>query len=235
MTATNIVRLPRHQCILVMTDGAYYDKDSVLRGIATKIQTAPNWPGIITSRGFVVPAAIIATKLLARFPTFDSLIEGAVLSIREIADEHNFEAWGAQLPEIILAGWSAKRGAPETYVVNLTDELPPGSDLSAPGAVIPLQYTMQALPACVAGPMIQVDNPEAVSVGYRGIRNKSGSMDDCIDDMLTVIKLQRRLKFDGGQHSYVGGFVELTVIRPDAIEQRVLHRWPDKIGERVAA
>ena len=31
----------------------------------------------------------------------------------------------------------------------------------------------------------------------------------------------------------IGGFVSLTTIKPDRIEQRILHRWQDRIGECV--
>ena len=33
----------------------------------------------------------------------------------------------------------------------------------------------------------------------------------------------------------IGGAAELTIITKDRIEQRVVKRWPDKIGERIVA
>jgi hypothetical protein len=53
-------------------------------------------------------------------------------------------------------------------------------------------------------------------------------------DLLRIMEIQRREPDDAGR-SVIGGAVVLTMITRDTIEQRVVHRWADKVGERIEA
>jgi hypothetical protein len=47
-----------------------------------------------------------------------------------------------------------------------------------------------------------------------------------------LIEIQRSMTADG-KH-WVGGFVEHTVVTPDSVSQRILHRWSeDRIGDLI--
>jgi hypothetical protein len=40
--------------------------------------------------------------------------------------------------------------------------------------------------------------------------------------------LAQREKFD-----FIGGWCQMTTVRADRVETQMLHRWPDRIGERI--
>ena len=59
------------------------------------------------------------------------------------------------------------------------------------------------------------------------------------DDMVTIAEQQRQIVEPyGPSHvptSLVGGFLQLTTVTKHEISSRIIHRWPDKIGESIAA
>jgi hypothetical protein len=232
MTATNIVCQPHNRCVLAVCDGAQYTSEGLLLGIGTKVATAPHWPGFITSRGGMIPAAILGRHLTSHFATFDLLVAGIEEKYPEFVKSYGFDTIPSSLvPELIIAGWSAARDRPESYVICINDDLPPGHDISDSRAILPQEYRLLPLPACTAGPAI-VGTDLARAAGFDGVRVKQ-SIETSIADLTKLIELQRRFKPDGIDHYFVGGFAELTIVRSDSIEQRILRRWPDVIGERI--
>jgi hypothetical protein len=53
--------------------------------------------------------------------------------------------------------------------------------------------------------------------------------------LLKIMERQRQLSMEREGGEAIGGAAVLTVISPRGIVQRVLHRWPDKTGERFGA
>jgi hypothetical protein len=50
-------------------------------------------------------------------------------------------------------------------------------------------------------------------------------------DGLKVFEILRRHRVPGAM---VGGFVQLTTVTRDEISTRVIHRWPDRVGEPIS-
>ena len=50
--------------------------------------------------------------------------------------------------------------------------------------------------------------------------------------LLHMLEIQRRLRADDG-NCYVGGNAVLTTVTCAGVTQRVVHRWPDKVGKPV--
>ncbi|MGY2806391.1 hypothetical protein [Bradyrhizobium sp. USDA 4506] len=63
-----------------------------------------------------------------------------------------------------------------------------------------------------------------------------GKHPDAIDpevDGLAVLELQRANPHqEDGDFCYVGGFAQLTTVTREAVTSRIIHRWPDKVGEK---
>jgi hypothetical protein len=51
-------------------------------------------------------------------------------------------------------------------------------------------------------------------------------------DAVGLLEAQRAVIWPGGYRA-VGGFVELTCVDRSGVNSRVLHRWPDKVGEKI--
>jgi len=61
------------------------------------------------------------------------------------------------------------------------------------------------------------------------------AIDPAIDG-LRIIQLQRAHLIAGGgidgEFCAIGGFAQLTTVTADAMTSRVIHRWPDKVGDK---
>lgn len=66
---------------------------------------------------------------------------------------------------------------------------------------------------------------------------KRGTDADAIDpavDGLAVMEIQRaNPHLDNGDVVFIGGFAQLTTVTADCVTSRIIHRWPDKIRERI--
>lgn len=66
---------------------------------------------------------------------------------------------------------------------------------------------------------------------------KRGTDADAIDpavDGLAVMEIQRaNPHLDNGDVVFIGGFAQLTTVTADCVTSRIIHRWPDKVRERI--
>lgn len=234
MTALNIVRQPQHKQILVLSDGASYLPDGQLIGTASKVFPVPSWPGVVAGRGPTLAPALLGQHLALAFPTWDLMVQFAADALPSMVEACAVMLQSGTI-ELVLAGWSQERERPETYLIRCDDELPPGSTqadvdaLIASGGIYPGAFELCELPAVVCGPMI---GPAARKVtGYAGIAD-NGSSVAALADMRFALETQRHdpsLAFP-----CVGGFALLTTITPEAVNQEIVHRWPeDQIGELI--
>ena len=61
-----------------------------------------------------------------------------------------------------------------------------------------------------------------------------GSERRLIRGMVGLMEYQRQhCLLDG--NSVVGGFIEMTSIARDRITRRIVHRWPDRVGEKISS
>lgn len=229
MTAIDVVCQPRHDLIHVMTDGASYTPDGVLVGFGTKVFVEPNWPGIITGRGTAIAVPLLGSALSVRFPTFDALIDGIEGCLADMVDHYRIV--GAA--ELVIAGFSALRGAPECYVIETTDRAPVGVSEEKVGEAkaagfLPDAYRLSRLPDAVCGPVPIAE--VAAAANYQGF-----SVDDSpqvvVDCLSLMIEMQRHSVFDDGI-TWVGGYAQLTTIAADGrVSQSIVRRWAeDEIG-----
>ena len=228
MTAINIVCQP--SCVHVLTDGAMYDAEGYVTGIGTKVFTVPAWPGLVACRGPAFATAVIGQELSWRYATFDSMVAGIENVLEDIVDEYT--AFFPPEIELLLAGWSAERSRSEGYVIQtcaapITEEQL--SELRAAGQtpIVPQPYELRRLPDAVTAPV--VGHEIGCAAGYMGI-DVNATPDRVIETMRLVLECQRHQYEDG---YFVGGHAELTTVTPDGIQQRVLDRWPDEIGELI--
>jgi hypothetical protein len=228
MTATNIVCQKRHNCLHVVCDAAMYDSSGVVRGLGSKIFPVSHWPGVICIRG-AARAVLVSQWLSGEFASFDAMVDGieAVMPTFAAAADLHMDC------ELILAGWSASRSAPESYLITTGNGLPVGCDeeMAAAAEYLPEAFTLQRLPDTISGPAVQ-DFDIINAAGFEGI-DVDGSPELAIWNLRKLVEMQRQTGHTNGIH-WVGGFASLATVTPSGITQRILARWPeDRIGERM--
>ena len=152
--------------------------------------------------------------------------------LREVTEAYGFDKWGELVPYFYLAGWSADRGRPELYFISVSSQLASWIDDSNPNDHKPTAYVLETAPFGYACSPPVWGCAEAKRGGFSGFRSKAPAT-TLIGDLLIQIEYQRREKDLFGRCT-VGGFGELTIVRPASIEQYIFCRWPeDKIGEKI--
>lgn len=124
------------------------------------------------------------------------------------------KTWGpeAHLFDVCVAGWSETNG-PDAFVISNMDH--PGV---APFVVYPIE-----------GALVTPTNAE-IDAYVQGIDVLDA---DC--DGVAILELQRAYREPAWPWCRVGAFAQLTTVEMDRITTRIIHRWPDRIGERLAS
>jgi hypothetical protein len=231
LTAINIVVQPKHKVVHIASDGATYTIDGIAHGFGTKVLPVPHWPGAVAGRGTSIAVPLLGTQLSYKFSDFDSLIAGVESALPAIVDEFVYDINA----ELFLVGWSAKREAPESYVILTMDDLPmhcteEQAEVARSGGLMPGgPFQLLKLPKITQGPPPQ----EVMSVRafYSGI-DVNSHPNVVVKSLRKMLEMQRHDLRADGIH-WVGGFGQLTTITPTEITQRILQTWPDKPGERI--
>lgn len=188
----------------------------------------PQWPGAVAVRGQGVAGPVITYFLQLNYRTFDNVIDGIEGALPAIMEVNNLTG----TVELLLAGFSEERGGPESYVIQTTDAKPVGvSDDEAAGAeYLADAYTLTRLPDIINGP---VATSEMVQAAWFTGFTADDDPAKVISELEKLLEMQRRSIYGDGTH-FIGGWGQLTTIRPDGIEQRILQKWSeDQVGELI--
>jgi hypothetical protein len=204
------------------TDGAHYGLDGRLHSIGQKVLTLPHLSCAVAMRGpsFVLPNLAAG---MGSFGTFDELVAVFPEFLKEALD-----ALGplfAKSPfdrrlETVLAGWSHDYDRPQAYV------------LATHGGVGLPPWEMVD-----AGVWLTPADPSLITRLHAiGVDIDSLDFDPELDG-LAVAHQQRCRRWDIAQTGQpivcIGGFLQLTSVAKDTITSRIVHRWPDQIGELI--
>jgi hypothetical protein len=237
MTAINIARSLRHKIVYVVTDGAYYDiSDGIVAAFGTKVFSVPSWPGVVATRGSALATALVGSELTMHFQSFDEVVNGIEEAV-EAAEEdwHDlFERCGMSTIEIFLAGWSHERDQPESYIMRTGSEKGAVTDDAATEDIeldVPT-LKLVALPVMAVAPAV---TNEQISIAGIERFDANDEPSVVIQGLRHAIEAQRHALYhaDGASYHAVGGFAQLTTVTPDGIQQRILTRWNDEIGEPI--
>lgn len=218
MTANNLVASKRHNCIWIATDGASYDDRGFVGEFRSKVRTVPAWPAVITGRGNTFGLDTAARELSRRASSFDELVGIVSRELPLIVDQFKLD----RPFELALAGFF--NGRPTLFYIRTAGGHDSISFGSIPYLILPLGRTSFA-------PWPSDDLIAAV--GYVE-PDPNDEPEQIASSLHKLLELQRRTPAEDG-FSRVGGFAELTVIRPDGIDQQILCRWPeDRVGHRMS-
>ncbi|KRE22565.1 hypothetical protein ASE66_25580 [Bosea sp. Root483D1] len=214
MSACNIIRTD--EAIYLFSDGASYYGDGTLGAVGQKVSILAHLNCAISCRGPKGFGEELAQAVNDSFGSFDELVESFALAVSNLyaigREGYALCQTGPEI-EVYLAGWSDARNRPESYVVTSHSLYGPAWELQplGPVAVSPFDADLEARCAALE------------------------PSDDIIATGVALIEQQRLVR---GSHAGagpavagVGGFCQVTIIRPQSIQTAIVKRWDDRIGE----
>lgn len=240
MSALNIVRQP--DSIHLLSDGAVYDADGVVRFIRPKTFALPHLRAFIGTRGPDRSTDLIGFALASLHRTFDELVDGIEEGLPEIcaacADQLKGAASGRI--ELMIVGWSSERQSFEAYMIATREadwsaEAGDGIEQLGVGAyaLTPIADWLVISPA-----LSEERLREALSDGPR-----CDSPERFVPEMhgLALLEQQRRIRKgmlpdwqdEDDQHHWVGGFALLSTVTRSGISETVIHDWNDTVGDLI--
>jgi hypothetical protein len=215
MTACNIFIAPHEARIF--TDGAWLREDGALDHCRPKVLLVPHLHAVITTQGGSDLPALIGPHFERLFATFDDMVAGASAFMREppeaLRPYLSMPVFARQ--RVALVGYSEEAGRMRGFYLQSMEEA--------------------GLPAWEVAPVDQWVSPPAPASEAR--LHPNGGL---ISPSLAVEMMEEQRGFvwdigNGTEVPSVGGFCQMTVVTQDEITTGILWRWPDRIGEKLAA
>jgi hypothetical protein len=235
MTAINVIT--QRDRMIIMTDGAWYDASGVVTSISPKVHLLAHIGAVVAVRGGGSQLASnvieFVTKGRAAASNFDELVVLGTVSIKHIHEMMMAQGlFFDDSPDMdfVLCGWSPSKSAFEAYVIPTAHRAEfdaAGVKSFTPNRVPDIGFVPVPSPAEFAA--VGWTDPESVNAFdpfTHGVRLMEAQR-------LVVGAMDNGAGKNGVTGHGVGGFVQLTTITREAIETRIIHRWPDKIGERI--
>jgi len=207
----------------LICDGASYDADGRLVSVGPKMQMLPHLNAAVACRGPRASVPLFADLLSAAASTYDELKAEAPTFLRELRPMLDATFAHCELGadfDVVIAGISESDG-PDAYLICSHERygVQPWTVVQFAGlAMMPADAATQARVFASIPDNVDLVDPER--------------------DGRIILEAQRVFPIDhGGDRSFVGvgGFAQLTSITRDGISTRVIHRWPDEIGEPIGA
>lgn len=224
MTLLNTIR--RSDRVIVVSDGAGLDDNALVATIATKVVAMPLIKSVVGIRGNYLISTFMMASLAAdsrKFGSYDGLKAGLVDHLRAIFKKVGSK-WkkmqGADCMEmdIVLAGISVM-GGPHSCLLRTIEGTPtPAWEIIDTGQLL----------------LTPSDDAIFADVGT-SVTNEKVNVDD--QRLIDVAENQRRYSELYGSKqirtSFVGGFLQRTEVTRHEITTRIIHQWPDRIGEPI--
>lgn len=231
MSAVLVIR--GENMITVFSDGGMYESRSDLRltGMKSKVHKLAHLSLVFGGLGRAALVSLIDHNHSHDWRSFDHCVEvfrsNAIeefdREIRIIFNEmqrgvHERDEDRDVIGMLFLGGWSDVRQRFETYTLSID------SDESTP--------VKELIPAAEA---IYFPVPDAASLQAVGFDPADVRFGDFDEAPLRFMEAQREteVEFSKTRGHIVGMFVEQTILTRDFIHNRIVKRWPDRIGELI--
>lgn len=219
MTAVAILRTA--DGIVVASDGIAYEAETGnVAGFTSKVILAPEWSAVIAYRGAGGFGQMLRSRLGVEVMNFDTMLAQLPSVALPLWLEYRFSYQEDCHFSLLIGGWSDARQRYETYVLR-SERVTFDDGVQEP-------FTLTPLPSAYLAP-----TPTTALMRDFGVLEAVAR--DPIAGAVRAVCAARRLENAPGEAARfaVGGFVQLTVLTRDAVESRVVHRWPDPIGEPI--
>jgi hypothetical protein len=226
MTAINTIR--QSHAVHILSDGAFCNDQGTILEIGPNVFPLPHLSAAVALRGATHFLPFLVYRLCRDCTSFEELLSKVVRTALEVYASFPMMlgtlGFGNVTPDfdLVVAGWSAKRNRPESYIV--------AAPRQQPQATPP--WSLIDLPEILIAPSITELQIHAAQWSVP----KSAEAFNPAEDGLKLLQAQRArrptLNVEPKPH-YVGGFIQLTTISDAGVDTKILHRWPDKVGERL--
>ena len=215
----------RENSIEIYSDGAAYDDNGLFGEYSNKVRTAPHLSAFAFAWGSGNAARLVKDRL-THLESFDQMIAQLDDCVKgSMAEAHLIYGDSVNLGAVI-GGWSENAGEWQLWYS---------------GICRPLDNEVEYYEARQVGPFFANNYPTDEKIKEFGF----GSFDDFnwsyqAEDGVNFLEAVRQSPDRLHAHNEVigcfcGGFIERTVIEPELAYSHIVHRWPDKIGERLGS
>lgn len=222
--------------IALLADGGEFSENGILVNVKSKVYQSSKHPIAFTGRGnaqvveYITRSIRFASDFVGSFEEVVAIAQKVIKTLGEeqqpFPDNGHFEmlmaGWGEDGPmNLIIASYPL-------VLPGGTEPMPPfqiynaGTDIGG-GATISIEQAMAELAESGI-------TPEKIQAAGRDALEEYGA------DLMEVMRSHASHDPSGavqGQFFGIGGFAELTTIRPDGITQKILREWPDEIGDVI--
>jgi len=232
---SSIIVMQQTNSVHIITDGAIYGADGIVREIRRKAVELPLSNCVFVLRGADYPRLPL-TLLLLQYDSFDAIMDNVARCVEQMVgvfDQFN----DARAPierhfELTVAGWSDNLNA---WTVGVASTFEPCDPTDVQGtSFLPGYQPFIPLQAAAAYCVPAVDGM-AILGRTLETQHDVDSLDPERDGLL-LHKAQRLTPgFDGAfQVQYlVGGFAELVTLSAQGVSRKILCEWPDECGQLI--
>ncbi|MBO1021649.1 hypothetical protein IPV08_16945 [Methylobacterium sp. SD274] len=222
---SGIIAMADASSVLMLTDGAGTNGVGHLQWIGSKVLLMPEWPGVVAVRGPSQFLWALRTHWGVEVPSFDVALARVVEDGQIVEEMHRLHRYPLTEWEIVLAGWSEERQAFEVWDV-YGGPIPDFED-HPPLTLRKMVGAMGAWPA-----------PDQDKVEALGLHLKPDKPRPVVETagliMLAMRASQQPDPRDPSRgHHTIGGFMQETIVTHEGMSTRIIHRWPDRIGEPI--
>ncbi|RUW26944.1 hypothetical protein [Mesorhizobium sp. M4B.F.Ca.ET.013.02.1.1] len=208
----------------MMTDGAVYDRDHVLLTVKRKVTVSEKLPLAVAFRGNFAFAEVTSRQIIraAEEVGFDRMLAALEGDLPNMPQEPRLEILIAGVSETagpmhrMFTNWEARESDRQKCSV-LLDPGPMHFGFGSDGRAVTLDDF--GIPPPRQGETIQSWLSRYGVAIFEYFRRLPVPIDPF--DVSTA------------REYLIGGICDMTVVKPSSVSTTLLHRWPDKIGERI--
>lgn len=213
--------------ITIVTDGSAYNIAGEIVAAAPKAYALPHLNAAVAVRGGGQSGWVSQViETLAAAETFERIERHLLILLKTLEAAAEAQGVEPEPVEVHVAGFTSK-GAPLSYLMN--------NHRHQPG--------ISPYVATPTGPLLVSPGDEQLHASIMEKWPASTSIDDIDPEVvgLEIMEMQRKQKFEMNFRPHVatahivGCFAQATTIWPDRIETKILKRWPDRRGQKIAA
>lgn len=211
------------------SDGCAYDPDDgTILAFVSKVMPFPEFDCFIANTGAGKFALNVRGFMPDGVADFDDVLDVIADVVRDVDasyldQEYPFDARAT----VLLGGWSTARERMEFYKIHTR----PRQTLNTATGETSISPPFELLPVENGQYLSNYPGPELID--RFGLDQPLSAEEWVVRAVLANRMSLSAEAFTSGQHYAVGGFLHLTVVQRGFSSQRVLHRWPDTIGERI--
>ena len=228
MTAINVIR--QSSAVHILSDGASCNSEGIISELGPNAFALPHLPAALAVRGPTQFLPFLVHRLGRECQSFDDLLTRVVPVALEVHISIPMTlGYGEVRPDfdLVVVGWSSRRHRAESFLISPERHI--GEDDHKTWHLIELADVLIA-------PAVGVAQIQALNWKVPGSAEAFRPDTDGIKLLEAQRFSQGRLNSKSPDDNFgygVGGFIQRTSVSAEGVSSAILHRWPDKAGQRI--